>query len=150
MHPDVSPSVLISLCNTENTTEQNTNHNKNLPNAAQLHQITDRREDGETAWERMSWHGGTADVQSTCGELASAPDDFTVNHSGTSNKSRKSKIHLLYSHLLLDLCDGNDGSDGSNGNNGNDGSSKVQMLKHQLRLVELKTRQLWPQRSFYL
>lgn len=68
-----------------NTTEPNPNHNKNPPNAAQLHQITDRREDGETAWERTSWHGGTADVQSRCGELASAPDGFTVNHGGTSN-----------------------------------------------------------------
>lgn len=58
-------------------------------------------------------------------------------------KSRKSKIHghLLYSHLLLDFCYINDG---------NDGSSKVQMWKHQLRMAELKTRQLRPQRSFYL
>lgn len=82
-------------------------------------------------------------MQSTCGELASAPDDFTVNHGGTSNVGgEEQKIqapangHLLYSHVLLDFCDGNDGNDS------NDGSSMVQMWKHQLRLVELKTRQL--------
>lgn len=161
MHPDVSPSILISLCNTESketTTFIQTQLNKiqiTTKTSQLLHSCTRLQTGGRTGRQRGKGRPGMEGQQMCRQHVENLHQmislSIMVEQVMLVVKSRKSKIHgHLYSHLLLDFCDGNDGNNGNDGYDGNDGPSKVQMWKHRLRLVELKTRQLWLQRSFYL